>query len=418
MGKRKKEAAPVYHRVTPRIEHPELRPNQEHVALLLEGAEAWNTWRNEQPESRPNLQGASLVEANLNFTNLQRANLTGADLSRAGIHCADFSYAKLPDADLSQALGKANFNGADLTRADFSFAHIAGSDFRGSTLPYADLNSADARDSDFSGAHLDHARLRGGIFARAVFVNAILSEADLSAAICHGADFEGARMDGANLQLAQLVQASLVGTNLSGCHVYGVSVWDANLTDSKQANLVITPPQGGPEISVDHLEVAEFMYLLLNNRKLRNVIDTITSKVVLILGRFTPERKDVLDAIRDELRKRDYVPVLFDFEKPASRDLTETVSTLSHMARFVIADITDAKSIPQELMAIVPNLPSVPVQPLLLATQREYGMFEYFKRFPWVLEPYMYDDQDGLLAALTDRVIGPAEAKAKEQTGR
>jgi hypothetical protein len=37
----------------------------------------------------------------------------------------------------------------------------------------------------------------------------------------------------------------------------------------------------------------------------QTVIDAITSKLVLILGRFTPERKTILDAIRDELRKRD-----------------------------------------------------------------------------------------------------------------
>jgi hypothetical protein len=69
-------------------------------------------------------------------------------------------------------------------------------------------------------------------------------------------------------------------------------------------------------------------------------------------------------------------------------------------------------------MAIVPSLPSVPVQPLLLASQQEYGMFEHFKRFPWVLEPYLYEDQVGLLAAIREKVIGPAEAKAKEQVGR
>jgi hypothetical protein len=69
------------------------------------------------------------------------------------------------------------------------------------------------------------------------------------------------------------------------------------------------------------------IYLLLNNQKIRDVIDTITSKLVLILGRFTPERKIVLDAIRDELRKRSYLPVLFDFEKPSNRDVTKTVST-------------------------------------------------------------------------------------------
>jgi hypothetical protein len=130
--------------------------------------------------------------------------------------------------------------------------------------------------------------------------------------------------------------------------------------------------------------VLQFIYLLLNNEKIRNVIDTITAKVVLILGRLTPDRKIVLDAIRDDLRKRDYLPILFDFEKPTSRSLTDTISTLAHMARFVIADITDAKSVPQELMRIVPFLPTVPVQPLLLASQHEYGMFNDFRLYPWV----------------------------------
>ncbi len=98
--------------------------------------------------------------------------------------------------------------------------------------------------------------------------------------------------------------------------------------------------------------------------------------------------------------------------------MTETVSTLAHMARFVIADITDAKSILQELMAIVPNLPSVPVQPLLLASQREYGMFGHFKRYDWVLPTFEYEDNDQVIASLDSHVIGPAEAKAKHQTGR
>ena len=85
------------------------------------------------------------------------------------------------------------------------------------------------------------------------------------------------------------------------------------------------------------------------------------------------------------------------------------------MARFVIADITDAKSIPQELMRIVPFLPTVPVQPLLLASQHEYGMFRDFGLYPWVLEPLLYSDQSVLLAQLGEKVIAPAEAKAREQ---
>ena len=139
------------------------------------------------------------------------------------------------------------------------------------------------------------------------------------------------------------------------------------------------------------------------------MIDTVSSKVVLILGRFTPERKVVLDAIRERLRQRDYLPVIFDFDKPSKRGITETVSTLAHMARFVIADITDARSVPQELMSIVPNLPSVPVQPLLLASQHEYGMFEHFRNYPWVLEPFIYRDLDELLTLIESKIIAPAE---------
>lgn len=167
-------------------------------------------------------------------------------------------------------------------------------------------------------------------------------------------------------------------------------------------------------IQVDNLEVAQFIYLLLNNKKIRSVIDTITSKVVLILGRFTPDRIVVLEAIRDELRKRDYFSVLFEFQKPSRQTTVETISTLAHMARFVIADLTDAKSVLQELQAIVPLSPSVVVQPLLLVSQEEPGMFDFIRKFRWVLDTHRYADQTTLLAELEEAVIAPAEAKAKE----
>src|SRR5438128_10364900 len=84
------------------------------------------------------------------------------------------------------------------------------------------------------------------------------------------------------------------------------------------------------------------------------------------------------------------------------------------MSRFVIADITDAKSIPQELSHIVPFLPSVPIVPLLEVTEREYGMFEHFPRYPWVLPIYRYPDVDKLLHSIQEHIIDPAEKKARE----
>ena len=109
------------------------------------------------------------------------------------------------------------------------------------------------------------------------------------------------------------------------------------------------------------------------------MIDTITSKAVLILGRFTDERKAVLDALREELRKRDYLPILFDFDVPATRDITETVSLLARMARFIIADLTDPSSIPKELEAIVPTLPC-PFSRCSKVRRGPYAMFkDYWK---------------------------------------
>src|SRR3954451_16351515 len=185
------------------------------------------------------------------------------------------------------------------------------------------------------------------------------------------------------------------------------------LERAKQQNLVITD-YGEPEITVGNIEVAQFVHLLLHNQKIRDVIDIITSKAVLILGRFTPERKAVLDALRDELRKHNYLPILFDFEGPTSQNTTATVLTLARLARFIIADLTDPSSIPYELGRIVPST-KVPVQPLLLSSRREFAMFPDLQNdYHWVLPIHHYDSQEQLIANLAEQVIRPAEAKVQE----
>jgi hypothetical protein len=215
------------------------------------------------------------------------------------------------------------------------------------------------------------------------------------------------------MRLARFSEVDLTGATITDCYVYGTSAWNLELEHTTQRNLFINDSRDGG-ITVDNLEVAQFIYMLTNNKKIRDFINTITSKAVLILGRFTPERKIVLDALRDKLRDHDYVSIIFDFEKPSSRNLTETVSTLAHLARFIIADITDAKSIPQELQRIVPDNPSLPVRPLILSSQYEYAMFKDFLDHPWVLMPYRYKNLEELLVSLEDEVIGPAINMARE----
>jgi hypothetical protein len=90
---------------------------------------------------------------------------------------------------------------------------------------------------------------------------------------------------------------------------------------------------------------------------------------------------------------------------------------LARMARFVIADISDAKSVLQELQAIVPHSPKLPVQPIIITAQAEPGMFDSFEAYPWVLKVHRYDAPAQLLVHLDERVIGPAEAKVLELQG-
>jgi uncharacterized protein YjbI with pentapeptide repeats len=402
--------------------------DESHRKILEQGVEAWNSWRTWNSSIVPDLSGADLFRPNLRKADLSEANLHEAYLHEAGLteanlHEARLTGADLTDADLTDAvLYEAVLFEARLRRANLRRARLSEANLHEARLTYADLTEANLPGANLSGAYLINtnlarANLRGANLFRARLSRANLRGANLPEANLYRCeltktDLTGADLSNADLRRSSLVEAILERATLEGCRVYGISAWGLKLKGAKQENLNVSRERE-PAITVDNLEVAQFIYLLLNNERIRHVIDTITSKVVLILGRFTSERKALLEAIRDSLRQHDYLPVLFDFEGPTSRDLIDTVSTLAHMARFIIADITDAKSVPQELQAIVPDL-AVPVQPLLLSTDHEYGMFESFRRYPWVLETFYYDDPDELLASIDAKVISPAETKAKE----
>lgn len=352
--------------------------NTEHLAILLEDVDEWNSWRDINPQIRPDLSGADLsgeylFEEDLSETELREAKLAEAYLYETGL--------------ILQYMNRANLSRTYLVSADLSGADLSGANLSGANLSGANLSGAD------------------------------LAGAYLTEVILIGANLDWANADGADLRRANMRQASLVGTSfanaiLDGCNVFGVSAWNTKLDSATQTNLRITPPDE-PEITVDNLEVAQFLYLLLHNQEIRSVIDTLTNKVVLLLGRFTPERKTVLDAIRDALRTHGYVPVLFDFSGPENRNITETVTLLARMARFIIADLTDPGSIPYELARIVPDV-HVPVQPLLLESAKSFSLAGELWMAHEMLPVYRYRTPEDLLATLPERVISPAESKVEE----
>jgi hypothetical protein len=277
------------------------------------------------------------------------------------------------------------------------------------TFTQANLSRASFWETDFHRVPLSELNLSGANFSGAKLQFQNLSGADLS-----GATFYHADLTDADLRRSTLVKTDFKEAILEGCSIFGVSAWSLELEGANQKNLRLTDTDAGePDITVDDLEVAQFIYLLLNNEKIRDAIDTIGKKGVLILGRFTEERKTVLDAIRDRLRELCFVPMMFDFARPTQRDFSETIRTLAGLSRFIIADITNPRSSPLELQATMPDY-MIPFVPIIQEDEEPFAMFRDLKQKygEWVLDVLEYDSAANLLGVLDEAVVKPALDKS------
>ena len=388
---------------TPEVleEFQKFNANPAHLKIIMNnGNGQWNEWRKANPEVKP-----VLSHANLRGVNLNRANLSNADLSRADLSYASLNKADLSGADLSYAdLTGADLIGATLSRAKLTFGNLS----RAQMNYYSDRDDGtsitDLREADLSGANLNDADMRSAILYGANLTNANLKNAKLSDANLYNADLiksnlTGANLTGANLSLADLVETNLSGATITGCRIYGISAWNVTMENTVQKDLVISN-EDEPVVTVDNLEVGQFIYLMLNNTKIRDVINTITSKGVLILGRFSdPQRKSVLDGLREKLREFDLLPIVFDFDRPTDKDYTETVQTLAGMSMFVIADVTNPKSTPLELEATVKQfkIPFIPIIDISVDPRPFAMLVDLQKSFHWVLPTLQYESKEDLL---------------------
>src|SRR6266850_908507 len=92
--------------------------NEDHLARLKQGVEAWKQWRSGHPEIQ---------------LDLRKADLTRADLPGADLHGAD--------------LGRANLDGANLSGARLSGVHFSGAYIEGTIFADADLSTARGLDT-------------------------------------------------------------------------------------------------------------------------------------------------------------------------------------------------------------------------------------------------------------------------------
>lgn len=398
--------------------------NAKQLALLKSDVDAWNKWRHKNRKkkervdlqramlNRADLQGADLHNASIQEANLSEANLIKANLSSANLRGASLRNSYLQRSNLNNAIlintyfQRAILNGADLHEANLYKAILRRADlspdwspFKKTVLSKTNLQAADLRDADLSFADLRRADLTRADLSRANLSNADLSEANLSEA---------------NLSSSVLIGTKVTDTKLCNSRVYGISAWDLEGEFREQKDLIITPAKASA-VTVDNIEIAQFVYLILNNKKIRDVINTLTSKTVLILGRFAiPERKQTLDSLREKLRQYDLLPIVFDFDRPTDKDFTETIRTLASISYFVIADVTNPKSSPLELQATIPDY-QIPFVPIIQEGESPFAMMvDLQKKYNWVLDTISYDSLDTLIDILKPHIIDPAIQKRDE----
>jgi hypothetical protein len=110
-----------------------------------------------------------------------------------------------------------------------------------------------------------------------------------------------------------------------------------------------------------------------------------------------------------------YLPIVFNFDKPETKGFTETVRLLAGMSKFVIADITNPKSAPYKLGAIVSQT-MIPFQPIIEAGETPFAILQdLLTSYPdRVFQPIQYPSVDGLVETMDAEIIGPAETRFDE----
>jgi hypothetical protein len=273
---------------------------------------------------------------------------------------------------------------ADLSNAKLTGTSLVDAERGGASLCEVDATKVNLTNSNLSNADLAGANLTG---------------ANLTYARLFDAKLAGATLVETRLMARFLVRADLKGARLERCRVHGAAVWKV-VTDEHtiKSNLIVTD-FADPTVTTDRLEVAELIHSLINLAAMRDVIDSLTGKAVLLLGRFTPERLTGLEAIAQRLRELGDLPIIFNFDKPADRSPSETVGILARLSKFMIVDLTEPKSAPYEVRLTVPDV-AVSCLPIIAQGEQAFSMFQDLRDYPWLLEGFAYGSTEHLLERL------------------
>lgn len=324
--------------------------------IILQGAKIWNAWRETQPVPP-------------SFANPNWYDCPG------------------PDGIQIKGTNKVNFSGMNLSGLSIYSAFAEGLNLQNAVIEDTRFEEGDFSRADFSGA----------TFRNTMFNKTILT----------GAIFDGATFVNCNLNRVNLVGASFRVKEITETVIYGISAWDLETSDDmKQSKLVIEKTyefysdliqQGKIPMMVDDIELAQFIYYLSSHKKMRDALNIMNNRGVLLLGRFKEGGLKRLYSMREWFQNKGYMAMIFDFERPDNLSLTETVVTMAGLSKFIVVDLS-GPSVPAELQAIL-----IQIKKPVLAFGDPYALFPDLEDQTSVVT--LECDESNLLDGLDDKLL-------------
>ena len=334
--------------------------------------------------------GCKFISASFLNCNLSQASFTNCKFLSTRFESVRMRGARFTDTNFSEVV----FSSDGKTQCDLGSARFVGGKLLNVNFSGVVAIRAEFRDVDMISVN----------WSKALLCNSLIDHCTFSAA-----NFDGANMTESIFARNTVVNSSMVDTQISG--ILALNNGFDNLSPDRMRCLV----QGrNRSFTVQNPETANFVQQV-NDGKFSAVVNEMNEKAVLILGRFSEGRRKVLTEIEEGVTSCGYVPIVFDFEGPKYRDLTESIVLLAHLVKFVIADLTAPRSVGNELRAVAPSL-AVPVVPLIQITERPFAMFYDLWKYHWVLDLVRYDSLQSLKELLPSKIIMPAELKMQEIT--
>ena len=190
---------------------------------------------------------ATLINADLSFSNLlkvnlhkaiatssnfQQAKLAAANLEKASFWRTDFRQATMRAAQAHRASFKnADFENAIMECSDFSFADFTLACFRGTNLSNCNLDNAKFSNADLSETNLARSSLMNVLMNQVDFRTANLEGVSFIAAKLKSCNFEDVTLDGVELTGSFLGKSLFTGSKFRNCKMQGCDLRAAKLAE-------------------------------------------------------------------------------------------------------------------------------------------------------------------------------------------